>query len=109
MKPMAYARHKYSGDFYKSVIEKTGSTEISKYYFVGSVPITAGLDISGRMGIRCEQPIPVNSVIKDIKDSENNLILDNTSWLIVGLEPVLNAFNNIESYRMKATKFQGEL
>jgi hypothetical protein len=106
---MAYSRHKYSADFYKFVIEKVGDTETTKYYFVGVVPITAGLDISGRLGVKCEQPIPINSVIANIKDTNGELILDDSAWQIVGLEPVLNAFSSIESYRMKAVKFQGTL
>jgi len=109
MKPMAYTRHKYSAEFYKFVIEKVGDTETTKYYFVGMIALTAGLDISGRLGIRSEQPIPINSVIANIKDSNGELILDDSAWQIVGLEPVLNAFSAIESYRMKAVKFQGTL
>lgn len=109
VKPMAYNRHKYSADFYKFVNQQAGDTQITKYYFVGVVPITAGLDISGRLGIRCEQPIPINSVISNIKDLNGELILDDSAWQIVGLEPVLNAFSSIESYRMKAVKFQGTL
>jgi len=109
MKPMAYTRHKYSAEFYKFVNEVVGDTETTKYYFVGIVSITAGLDISGRLGVRSEQPLPMNSVIANIRDSNGELILDDSSWQIVGLEPVLNAFSAIESYRMKAVKFQGTL
>jgi hypothetical protein len=109
MKPMAYNRHKYSGDFYKFVLETVGDSSETKYYFVGPISITAGLDISGRLGIRSDQPIPINSVIANIKDSKGELILDDSAWQITGLEPVLNAFNNIDSYRMKAVKYQGIL
>ena len=44
-----------------------------------------------------------------IKDSNGNLILDDAIWQISGLEPILNAFNTIEGYRMKAVKYQGTL
>jgi len=109
MKPMAYDRHKYSADFYKFVVESIGDTTETKYYFVGKIALTAGLDISGRLGIKADEPFPINSVIGDIKDSNGELILDDSKWQITGLEPVLNAFNTIESYRMKAVKFQGTL
>jgi hypothetical protein len=109
MKPMAYNRNKYSGQLYKFVRETIGDTSAVSYYFVGDIALTAGLDISGRMLIRCDEPIAIGSVIANIKDSNNNLILDDTSWQINNLEPVLNAFNNIESYRMRAVKFQGTL
>ena len=109
MKPMAYSRHKYSGEFYKYVRKTIGDTTALEYYFVGNIAMTAGLDISGRMMIRADQPIQIGSVIANIKDSAGNLILDDTSWQINNVEPILNAFNNIESYRMRAVKFQGTL
>lgn len=109
MKPLAYTRHKYSGDFYKYVREFTGTTSTLKYYFVGNVLLTAGIDKTGRMTIRLDQPIAVGSLIANIKDSNGNLILDDTIWQISNLEPVLNAFNNVESYRLRAVKYQGTI
>jgi hypothetical protein len=109
MKPMAYNRHKYSGELYKFVRKVIGDTTTLEYYFVGNIAITSGLDVSGRMIIKCDEPIQIGSVISNIKDSNGNLILDDIAWQINNLEPILNAFNNIESYRMKAVKFQGTL
>lgn len=109
MKPLAYTRHKYSGDFYKYVRETVGDTSTLKYYFVGNVALTAGVDKTGRMTIRTDQPIAVASLIANIKDSDGNLILDDTIWQISNLEPVLNAFNNVEGYRLRAVKFQGTI
>lgn len=109
MKPLAYTRHKYSGEFYKYVRETIGDTSTLKYYFVGNVLLTAGIDKTGRMTIRLDQPIAVGSLIANIKDSNGNLILDDTIWQVSNLEPVLNAFNNVESYRLRAVKFQGTI
>jgi hypothetical protein len=109
MKPLAYIRHKYSGDFYKYVRETVGDTSTLKYYFVGNVALTAGIDKTGRMTIRTDQPVAVGSLIANIKDSDGNLILDDTIWQISNLEPVLNAFNSVESYRLRAVKFQGTI
>jgi hypothetical protein len=109
MKPLAYTRHKYSGDFYKYVRETVGDTSVLKYYFVGNILLTAGIDKTGRMTIRTDQPIAVGSLVANIKDSNNNLILDDTIWQISNLEPVLNAFNNVEGYRLRAVKFQGTI
>ena len=109
MKPVAYTRHKYSGELYKFVRNIVGSTSSISYYFVGNIFLTAGLAKTGQLTIRSDQPIAIGSLIANIKDSNGNLILDDTIWQISGLEPVMNAFNAIESYRMKAVKYQGTL
>lgn len=109
MKPLAYTRHKYSGELYKFVRSTVGTTSSLSYYFVGNVSLTAGLAKTGQLTIRSDQPLAIGSLIANIKDSTGNLILDDTIWQISGLEPVLNAFNAIESYRMKAVKYQGTL
>jgi hypothetical protein len=109
MKPLAYTRHKYSAEFYKFVRNTVGTASSINYYFVGNIALTAGLAKTGQLTVRCDQPIAIGSLIANIKDSSGNLILDNAIWQISGLEPVLNAFNNVESYRMKAVKYQGTL
>lgn len=109
MKPLAYQRYKYSAEFYKFSRQTVGDTTTTNYYFVGNVAITAGVDKNGRMTIRSEQPFAIGSLLANIKDANNILILDDAIWQISNLEPVLNAFNNIESYRMRAVKFQGTI
>jgi len=109
MKPFAFERHKYSGELYKFTREITGDTSSLKYYFVGNIALTAGLDNNNKMSIRTDEAIAVGSVISNIKDSDNNLILDDTSWQINNIQPVLNAFNTIEGYRLRAVPFQGTL
>lgn len=109
MKPMAYTRHKYSGELYKFVRKATGTTNQIEYYFVGLISLTAGVDKVGRMTIRMEEPLPVGSLIANIRDTDNQLILDDIVWQITNIEPILNAFNNIESYRLRAVQFQGTL
>lgn len=107
MKPAAFIRYKYSGDFYKFVREVVGDTTTVKYYYVGNIALSAGIDTAGRLSIRCDQPIPIGCLIANIKDADNNLILDDQVWQISSLQPVLNSFNTIESYQMKTVKFQG--
>jgi hypothetical protein len=109
MKPMTIARHKFTGELYKFVREQKGSTNELKYYFTKNIAITAGLDQNNKMTIRCDEPLALGFVIKNIKDANDNLILADTAWQISSLQPVLNAFNTIDSYTMKAVKFQGEL
>jgi hypothetical protein len=107
MKPAAFIRYKYSGDFYKFVRKIVGDTTTVNYYYVGNVALSAGIDTAGRLSIRSDQPIPIGCLIANIKDADNNLILDDQVWQISGLQPVLNSFNTIESYQMKTVKFQG--
>jgi len=107
MQPMAYGRHKYSGELYKFVRETVGSTSTVKYYFSRSISLTAGVDKSGRMTIKTDEPVALGSLIANIKDANGDLILDDMIWQVNGLEPILNAFSNIESYRLRAVKFQG--
>jgi hypothetical protein len=59
--------------------------------------------------IKTEEPIAIGCLIANIKDTDGNLILDDQIWQVTTLVPVFNAFNAIESYRSRATKFQGEL
>lgn len=107
MKPMTIARHKFSGELYKFVRETIGSTSELKYYFAKNVKLTAGLDTANRMTIRCDEPLAIGFLIKDVKDADGSLILGDTIWQINSVQPVLNAFNTIESYTMKAVKYQG--
>jgi hypothetical protein len=107
MQPSAFIRYKYSGDFYKFVREVVGDTTTVKYYYVGNIALSAGIDTAGRLSIRCDQPVPIGCLIANIKDADNNLILDDQVWQISSLQPVLNSFNTIESYQMKTVKFQG--
>lgn len=109
MKPFTIARHKFSGDLYKFVRKQVGSNTVVEYYYAKKVNITAGLDQSNRMTIRGDEPLAIGFLIKDIKDSNNNLILSDTVWQISSVQPVLNAFNAIDSYTMKAVKYQGDL
>lgn len=107
MQPAAFIRYKYSGDFYKFVREVVGDTTTVKYYYVGNIALSAGIDTAGRLSIRCDQPVPIGCLIANIKDADGNLILDDQVWQISSLQPVLNSFNTIESYQMKTVKFQG--
>lgn len=109
MRPLAYTRYKYSGQSYKSVLSTTGTTETVSFYFVGNVSLNIGMNKTGRMIATCDQPLPIASLIADIKDSNNNLILDQTVWQISSLQPVLNAFGNVEEYRMTLIKYQGTI
>lgn len=107
MQPAAFIRYKYSGDFYKFVREVVGDATTVKYYYVGNIALSAGIDTAGRLSIRCDQPIPIGCLIANIKDADGNLILDDQVWQISSLQPVLNSFNTIESYQMKTVKYQG--
>lgn len=109
MKPMTIARHKFSGELYKFLREQTGSTNNLKYFFSKKVLITAGLDQNNKMTIRCDEPLAIGFVINNIRDANGELILSDSAWQISTVQPVLNAFNTIESYIMKAVKYQGEL
>lgn len=109
MQPMAYNRHKYSGDFYKFVRETVGDTSTVKYYFVGNIALSAGLDLSGRMVIRTDEPMALGCLIANIKDAQGNLILDNMIWQVSSLQPITNAFNTIQGYRVRVVKFQGTI
>ena len=109
MKPFAYVRHKYSGEMYKFVRKTVGDVSTVEYYFAGNVLITAGIDTNGKLIIKSDQPFALGTLIANIRDSNNNLILDDVVYQISSLQPVLNAFSNFESYTMKTVKYQGTL
>lgn len=109
MKTLGFKRYKYSGEFYKFVREVVGDTSTIKYYFTANVALTVGIDVNGKLTIKSDQPIPLGSLIANIKDSSGNLILDDAIWQISSLQPVLNSFNTLEHYTMKTVKFQGIL
>jgi hypothetical protein len=107
MHPAAYRRYKFSAEHYKFVKEQVGDTSTIKYYFSDNIAITAGLDSNSRMIIKSDRPIMIGELIRNIKDANNNLILDDMVWQISALQPVLNAFNTIDSYIMRAVKYTG--
>lgn len=109
MRTLSYQRHKYSGEYYKFVRETVGDTSTLKYYFVGNIALTVGIDANAKLTIRSDQPLPTGSVIANIKDASGNLILDDMIWQTSSLQPVLNAFNGLEYYTMKTVKYQGTL
>jgi hypothetical protein len=109
MKTMTVSRNKFSGELYKFLRKPVGSGSVLEYYFSKNINITAGLDPSNKMTIRCDEPLALGFLIKDIRDANGNLILSDSIWQISTVLPVLNAFNTIESYVMKAVKFQGTL
>lgn len=109
MKAVTTPRHKYSGQLYKFITKQQGSEFIVEYFFAKEINITAGLTAKGRMGLKCDEPLAEGFLIKNIKDSNGNLIMSDTSWRIESVYPVLNAFNTIDSYRMTAGKYQGNI
>jgi hypothetical protein len=108
MQPGAFKRYKFSGEHYKFVREQVGSTSRIKYYFSDNILLTAGLDANNRMIIKSDRPIMIGELIRNIKDANNDLILDDMIWQISSLQPTLNAFNTIDSYTMRAIKYSGE-
>jgi hypothetical protein len=109
MKPMAYSRHKYSGDLYKFVRENVGQDEEVKFYYVGKLSLTAGVDSNQRLIVNTDEAIQIGSLIANIVDSDGNLILDDMIWQVSNISPVLNAFNTIDSYKLRAFKYQGQV
>ena len=109
MKPLTIARHKFSGDLYKSVRNQLGTESEVQYFYAKKIKITAGLDQNNKMTIRADEPLAIGFLISSIRDSNNNLILSDTIWQISSLQPVINVFNTIDSYIMKAAKYQGTL
>jgi hypothetical protein len=109
MQPSAFTRYKYSGEYYKFVSEKIGDTLNTKYYFVNNIALRFGINSNNQSVIRCDQPLPIGSLIANIKDADGNLILDDMVWQVSLLQPVVNAFGTIESYSMKVVKYQGIL
>lgn len=109
MKSMTISRHKFSGDLYKFIRKPIGDSSELQYYFSKKIYITPGLDANGKMTIRASEPLSIGFIIKDIKDTNDNLILSDMAWQISSVQPLLNAFGSIEGYTMKATKYQGTL
>lgn len=109
MKTSGFQRYKYTADVYKFVREYIGDSSSLKYYFSGTISIIAGVDATQRMVIRCEEPLELGTILANIKDSTGNFILDNSNWQINNLQPIFNSFNTVESYRMAASKYQGEI
>lgn len=109
MKQFAYQKYKFSGDLYKYVSEKVGSTEEINYYFVDRIALHASVDDNQRLTIKTDEAIQIGSLISNITDVDGTPILADIVWQVTNISPVLNAFNAIESYRLRAIKYQGEL
>ena len=109
MKPNAFQRYKYSGDYYQFVIDEVGDTINIEYFYSGVIYLQADLDDNQRMTFKTDEPLPIGSLVANIKDANGDLILDDMVWRVETLSPVFNPFNSIENYRSRASKYQGEL
>ncbi len=109
MKPAAYQRHKYSADLYKFVVKTVGSDEIVEYYFTNTISLTAGIDQNQRLNLITDEPMVVGYLLSNIKDRQNTPILGDMVWQISSAIPMLNAFGNVDSYKSRAVKYQGDI
>jgi hypothetical protein len=109
MKPAAYSRHKYSADLYKFIVKTVGSEETIEYYFANSIALTAGIDQNQRLNIVTDEPMVIGNLLLNIKDRQNVSILGDMAWQISTAIPVLNAFGNVDSYKSRAVKYQGDI
>lgn len=109
MKTSAFIRYRHSADVYKSVLTQIGDSESASYYFAGRINLIAGMNSQARMIIRCEQPFALGTLFANLKDNKSSLILDDIVWQVNSLQPVVDAFGNVEEYRMSVIKYQGTI
>jgi hypothetical protein len=109
MRPAAYQRHKFSADLYKFVVKTIGSEEVVEYYFSESIALTAGIDQNQRLNLVTDEPMVIGYLLLNIKDRENTPILGDMVWQISTAIPMLNAFGNVDSYKSRAVKYQGDI
>lgn len=109
MKPAAYQRHKYSADLYKYVLKKVGADEVVEYYFTETISLTAGIDQNQRLNITTDEPLAIGYLLVNIRDRQGTPILADMAWQISTAIPLLNAFGNVDGFRCRAVKFQGEI
>jgi hypothetical protein len=109
MKPTAYNRHKYSADLYKFVVKTVGDEETVEYYFANNLALTAGIDQNQRLNLTTDEPMVVGFLLANIKDREGTPILGDMVWQISTSTPLLNAFGNVDNYKSRAVKYQGEI
>lgn len=109
MRSIAYQRYKYTADVYKVYSETVGDELISKYYFSNKILLSINLRNNAKLIVRSQEPLPIGTIIANLKDSDNNLVLDDTLFQITGLQPVMNCFNSIEEYSMTTAKWNGTL
>lgn len=109
MQPNAFQRYKYSAEYYRFVVEEKGTELDISYFLGGTVFMSLDLDDNQRVTIKTEEPLPIGTLIRNIRDSKNNLVLDDMVWQTQTLTPVVDNFNNIVFYRSRASKYQGEL
>lgn len=109
MQPNAFKRFKYSGEYYKFVVEENGTEPVIKFFYGGILSLSADLDDNQRVNVISKEPLPIGSLIANIKDANDNLVLDDMIWQIQTLIPVFDNFNNIVFYRSRASKYQGQI
>lgn len=109
MGPNSFQRFKFSGEYYKFVLKERGSDVDVEYYFVKKINMTTDLDDRMNVTFKFNEPVAIGSVITNVRDSANNLILDETAWQTQSLTPVFNPFGEIEFYRARAVIFEGDL
>lgn len=109
MNPNAFKRYKYSADFYNFLVEEVGDDIKVNYFYAGKIFLTADLDDNQRITFFSKEPLPIGSLVANVKDARGDLILDDLIWQIATLSPIFDVFNSIQNYRSRATVFQGEL
>lgn len=109
MRSTAFQRNKYTGELYKFVRESVGDTSTLKYYYVGNITLSAGVDKTNKMILKADEPIALGWLVRNIVDANGTPILDNVVWQVNGVQPITNSFGTIESYRMRVIKFTGTI
>ena len=104
MKTTAHLKHRYTGQHWDFFTKKVGNSEVNDYFFNTNITFTMGTDRSGRITFYSEYELLPGSQIRNIYDINNKAILPDSKYDITSIEPTLNVFNQIVSYKYKAAR-----
>jgi hypothetical protein len=112
MKPQAIKQYLYSGDYYSyRLITSADGTVTTKQYVTApeEVSMLIQTNIFGELKIDSLYKMQRESILKNIKDKNNEEIYENGVWEIIQSAPILSPMGTKEGYQYIAILKSGDI
>lgn len=103
MRPKAFQRYVFTADIWDFVELGEGSVLDKQYSYLKTINIAFSNDpFVARVNILSEEPIGLDFLVLNIRDSNGKMVLGNTQYRITEVVPIINVFDKTEGYRHRA-------
>jgi plastocyanin domain-containing protein len=101
MKLRAYNKKLFTVDVWDYVDTFNGTQTTRTYSYKETIKVNMFTDNTTRLILNTDAPISKNFQFRNLKDRNNQVIMNNYYWLVNSNEPIINAFGLIEGYKVK--------